>query len=205
MAEVSDFVKAPSEEFLDRCTKEQLLRIADHFEIEVCDKRLKDTIKSILKVNLSEMGVLAVGQQPDCPTNAAGLSRSSSVVNLTFEQQKELLLLQLERDQMRQTETEKQFAIEKLRHQTEQAKLSLQQYKLDLIKSGKSVSEGSVDFDTSSLCPGSAEECFDVLGNLRLLPKFNEKDPETFFSLFERVADTRKWPESSRTLMPQCA
>ena len=44
---------------------------------------------------------------------------------------------------------------------------------------------------------------FDVLGNLRLLPKFSERDRESFFSLFERVANVRNWPESARTLM-QC-
>lgn len=54
------------------------------------------------------------------------------------------------------------------------------------------------------LCPEVTEECFDILGNLRLLPKFTERDPETFFSLFERVADTRKCPESACALMLQC-
>lgn len=47
-------------------------------------------------------------------------------------------------------------------------------------------------------------DSFDVLGNLRLLPKFSERDPESFFSLFERVADARNWPDSARTLMLQC-
>ncbi|XP_027132202.1 uncharacterized protein LOC113745020 isoform X1 [Larimichthys crocea] len=37
-----------------------------------------------------------------------------------------------------------------------------------------------------------------------LLPKVSEKDPESFFSLFERVAEVRNWPESARTLMLQC-
>ena len=31
-----------------------------------------------------------------------------------------------------------------------------------------------------------------------------KRDPETFFSLFERVADARSWPDSDRTLMLQC-
>ena len=53
------------------------------------------------------------------------------------------------------------------------------------------------------LYPGGGD-CFDVLGNLQLLPKFNEKDPETFFSLFECVAASIKWPESACTLMLQC-
>lgn len=48
-------------------------------------------------------------------------------------------------------------------------------------------------------------EGFDVLGKLRLMPKFNERDPESFFSLFEWVVEARKWPVSARTLMLQCA
>ena len=43
------FVKAPSEELLDSCTKEQLLKIVERYEIQISDKQLKDTVKSILK------------------------------------------------------------------------------------------------------------------------------------------------------------
>lgn len=35
-------------------------------------------------------------------------------------------------------------------------------------------------------------------------PKFNEREPDSFFSLYEGVADTRQWPESARTSMLQC-
>lgn len=49
--------------FLDRGTKVQLLKIADHYDVEIGDKRLKDTVKSILKAILYEMDVL-----PDKPT-----------------------------------------------------------------------------------------------------------------------------------------
>ena len=61
-----------------------------------------------------------------------------------------------------------------------------------------------MELGSSALCPEPIEECLDIVGNLRLLPKLNERDPETFLSLFERVADTRKWPESARALMLQC-
>ncbi len=204
MAEVAEFVKAPSEEFLDRCTKEQLLKIADYYEVEISDKRLKDTVKGILKANLSEMGVLTVTVQ--LPGLSGGLAPSLVATNnLTFEQQKELLMLQLEHDKLiKAAEIEKQLAADKLRYQTEQTKLSLQQYRFDLIKSGKPVTDVSGELESSSFLPEYSEECFDVLGNLRLLPKFNERDPETFFSLFEYVAESRKWPESACTLMLQC-
>ncbi|KAF7644997.1 hypothetical protein LDENG_00212120, partial [Lucifuga dentata] len=38
--------------------------------------------------------------------------------------------------------------------------------------------------------------------NLYLVPKFN--DPDTFFLLFERIADVRNWPDADRTTMLQC-
>lgn len=207
MAELSDFVEAPSEEFIDECTKEQLLKIAAHYKVDIPDKRLKDNVKSILKANLSAMGVLAVGSDQSLdPTNTAGLSPPLATGGLTIEQQKEMLMLQLQHDKMKHdAEIEKQLAVEKLRFQAELAKVALEQYKLDLIKSGKLRSDSSVGRESFSSCPVLTDERFDVSGNLQLLPKFCEKDPETFFVMFEHVADTMKWLESALALMLQCA
>lgn len=58
MAGVEDFLKAPSEDFLDRCTCDHLLRIADHFNLDIGDKRNKDSIKAIVKANLTESGII---------------------------------------------------------------------------------------------------------------------------------------------------
>lgn len=135
-----------------------------------------------------------------CSVDVAGST------NLTFEQQKEMLLIQLKHDEiMQKAEIDKQLMVEKLRFETEQAKLALEQHRLELIKSGMIISDCSVGFEGGSLVSSREDEGFDVLGNLRLLPKFNERDPESFFSLFERVAKARNWPESARTLMLQCA
>ena len=56
----------------------------------------------------------------------AGLSpRLTS--GLTFEQQKELLMLQLDHDKFKlKAELEKELAVEKMRQQTEQAKLDME-------------------------------------------------------------------------------
>lgn len=159
--------------------------------IEVGDDRLKDAVRSILKAYLADMGVLAEESGGPLPPLAAS--------NLTFEQKKEMLLLQLEHDKLKQrTKIEKQIAIEKMCCEMEQAKLSLQRCRLDLITNGKMV-DGSVDVGMSP--PPESPECFDMLGNLPLLPKFNVKEPETFFSLFKQDAEAGGWPESARTLM----
>lgn len=44
---------------------------------------------------------------------------------------------------------------------------------------------------------------FDMRRNLCILPKFSEKDLDTFFVLFERLAQSRKWPEEEQVVMLQ--
>lgn len=44
----------------------------------------------------------------------------------------------------------------------------------------------------------------DVLNELKLVPKFNERDPDIFFVLFEHLADAHEWSDSMHTLMLQC-
>lgn len=43
-----------------------------------------------------------------------------------------------------------------------------------------------------------------MINNLRLLPKFSESFPDTFFSLFECIANARDLPDSDRTMLLQC-
>ena len=51
---------------------------------------------------------------------------------------------------------------------------------------------------------GSDGRCGDNLGDMvRLLPMFNERDPDVFFSLFESLADERSWSDVDRTALIQ--
>ena len=44
----------------------------------------------------------------------------------------------------------------------------------------------------------------DSLGDMvRLMPKFNERDPDVFFSLFESLAEERSWTVTDRTALIQ--
>ena len=42
---------------------------------------------------------------------------------------------------------------------------------------------------------------FNAGANFCLVPKFNEKDPDTFFTLFECIMDAKNWLAADRTLM----
>ena len=98
--EVSDFVSAPSEEGLEACSKEQIILIAEHYKINLGDKRAaRDHLKGVVKKALCEQQVLNITS----PTSAGaqpGVSGEGSMLfsgsGLTFEQQKELLTLQLQ-------------------------------------------------------------------------------------------------------------
>ena len=209
-AVVEAFIQSPSETLLDSCTKDQLLKIADHFGIEIAATRLKDTIKRILKATLMEEGVLASDEGKGLPSTMVSPGGS-----LTFDQQKELLLIQMEHEKtkmdnelalektkmenelaLEKTKMDKELALEAMKQRTEQAKLDIEQFKLDLVREGKMA---GTDITRSA---GSSR--VDCTKNLRLLPKFDEEDPDTFFSLFERLADSQEWPDSERTLLLQC-
>ena len=38
---------------------------------------------------------------------------------------------------------------------------------------------------------------------IKFLPKFNDRDPDIFFSLFEGIAEERNWSDLERTLLLQ--
>ena len=180
MAECEAFMAAPSEEALDKCTKEQLLKLSDHYSVAVIGRRRKDDIKIALRSKLVELGVLTSGPVPASPPT---VGMSFQTQGLTFEQQKELLLLQLEHEKSKyEMEAKKQIELEILRQR-----------------------EGYRLVAESQRGQGSAVAArpFDI-NNLRLLPPFNEKDPDSFFVLFDRVSATRGWSEEDCALLLQC-
>lgn len=127
-----------------------------------------------------------------------GVSQSSKLANvepiltglwtsLAFEQQKQLLLLQLQHEQNNALELKMLRQHARLReaelaHVERKSQLELERYKLELISEGKLQPEplkvkGPVVSVSQTLS-------FDVALNLQLIPKFNEKDPDIFFVLF---------------------
>lgn len=60
MASLSEFFGVPSEVFVHNCTKEQLIQIAENYEINVEGK--KREIKSVVLAALLERGVVSKGE-----------------------------------------------------------------------------------------------------------------------------------------------
>ena len=89
-SDIQEFIQSPSEDLLDTLSRDQLLELASHYEIglTVHDKRLKGNIKDIMKSALWDEGVFKSSAIP-----------TAKEASLTFEQQKELLLIQIEAEQ----------------------------------------------------------------------------------------------------------
>ena len=131
---------------------EQLIRVAEHFDLDVGNKRMKENIKNIIRANLADRGCFGPKML------AAGHVRDSGVsvcedTTLTFEQRRKLLCLQ-----------------------NELKRLELEERRLSLHARGAA---GDL---------GGCSSSFDNSKNLRLVPQFSKRDPDTFFSLFERIA-----------------
>ena len=183
MANIAEFVEAPSLELLNRFTKDQLLRVADHYRIGISDKKSnKEVLKSEIKAFLGDVGILTLTEEEPCPVPEEkwpgepgdGWCQRPKMVtgNLTYEQQRELFVLQ----------SKERIEVERLH--IEQSRLDIEKTKLELIKEGK-LAAGEAGLSTGrSWVSGSNDQDFDIFCNLRLVLKFNEKDPETFFSLF---------------------
>lgn len=94
MSAVEDFIATPSLESLDKWSREQLLQVAEHFSVVVVgDKRLKENIRNAIKTELIGSGLMSSDKPvfPPCPTTS-----SFQTLGLTFEQQREMFISQLE-------------------------------------------------------------------------------------------------------------
>lgn len=70
--------------------------------------------------------------------------------------------------------------------------------RLRLVAEGKLLSERG-----EATAPRESVRVPDISNMVKLIPRFNERDPDVFFSLFEGVADDRGWSDSEKTLLLQ--
>ncbi len=174
----------PSEELFDNLTKDQLLEVADKYEIPLTtkDKQFKRTVAVIVKAALVNLDISSVGEFAAGDNDGAD-QIAANVLSLSFEQQRDLMLLEIEKT--------------KLNREVEIRRLEVEAMRFQLIGEGK-LGGSFVGLNVSG------KKGLDVANNVKLLPKFSETDVDKFFCLFEHLADVMKWPENEQTLLLQC-
>ena len=111
----------------------------------------------------------------------------------------ELAKIELEKERLRLEfeEKEKERQERKERKEKEEREFELRKLELEHqlkikeleLGSKKGKEKGSIDFELAK--------------NVRLVPKFNEHDVETYFLLFEKTAKSLSWPEKYWPLLLQ--
>ena len=80
------------------------MKLAEHYNVYVSDKRLKENVKAIVMANVCDLGVLKSTKVPlDERTAAVSVGVQDAGSNLTFEQQKELLTLRFQLEKQKGT------------------------------------------------------------------------------------------------------
>ena len=100
---MEEFVAQPSEEILKTCTKEQLLQIAEHYEIELTSqiKKAKATVYEAVKDFLIDREVMAAKREDPVTASVFMTPRSDSELRLKeMEIDKEFALRKLEFENM---------------------------------------------------------------------------------------------------------
>jgi hypothetical protein len=203
------FVEAPSEAKVYKCTKRQLWEVAEHYGLEGLRKDLgKEELQELIRSGLVEKSIIRTQTEPSTPNDSDEDSRSGDK-DLSFEQKMALRRFEaeqrhLDRDreadlERRRLDREVALEIEKLKRDTDIERLrtesELQREKFRLIAEGKM--RGTEAGESRSGAEGNLSNM------IRFLPRFNDRDPDIFFSLFEGIADQREWDDAERTLLLQ--
>ena len=176
-----EFCAAPSLGQLRKLAVDDLWRVISHYRLTLDvdqGRTKKQELMGVVQRGLEAQGVLTV----DAPPSPSPVKMADGIeigAGLSFEQHKELLEIQLQT----KVELDKLRLNSDMRVKIELEKLHLAQPRNEGVVGGRRP---------------------DNIGDMvRLLPKFNEKDPDVFFSLFESLAEERGWSDADRTSLIQ--
>lgn len=211
----------------------------DYYKFEHISKNLKkEELKEQVKSKLVEHFIMSIN--PAAGEYGPTTSTPNTEQAFSYEQQTELLKLQMEQRRFEAAEREKERDFELKRREKEnelelkriEADLQKQEYQkqrdleqrrteheleLEKLKQHQLETEREADLQREKLkliaegkMRGDGESSRSSVGiernlshMIRFLPKFNDREPDIFFSLFEGIAEEHEWSDSDRTLLLQ--
>ncbi len=110
-----------------------------------------------------------------------------------------------ERAQVHQAELNLQLEIRKLEIEAEK-QVKLRQLELDAsqIATGSAVQLNTAQASSPPPWVGLSPDAFDVSKHIALVPQFRETEVDSYFSAFERIATSLRWPKEVWSLLLQC-
>ena len=179
---VDNFVSEPSVFKLKECVmrKDDWMKLADRYEVEYQRSQKKSVIQNAVISELVNEEVL-----PNEALSLRALDNRDAVEIRRLELEYEMR--EREKDKLHELSLKQSEAEEKERERQREAeeKERERQHELALLQ----IQSRPVHFDISK--------------HLRLMPSFDEEDPEEFFMQFEKIAKSSNWPENSWIAMIQ--
>ncbi|XP_058634631.1 uncharacterized protein LOC131542202 [Onychostoma macrolepis] len=232
--ELDKFAIKPSVRQLDICRKDDLFSIADLYQIQVTRGNRKQDIKEVIYKHLVERGVLSEegeagvagqvstsvgeGAEPKPaeltstdPTNLPSLSNPLLAIRLKeleLELSKQQYQSQLLHVRTVDLETQRAIRLKEL-----DLELKVKQSVHPSVSDAPSLSvpvSPPVNASTPSPVPAPRRALhvskpeFDISRQIALVPLFRESEVDTYFTVFERIAATLKWPQTIWPLLLQC-
>ncbi len=132
---LQEFFENPTEERLDKMSKEELFEVAAHFDIGITakEKHLKEGVGLIVKSALADLGVFTTRAEKPAVSGVQDpveLISPRSSPSLTYEQQRDVLLLEMENN--------------KINQEVELSKQDIEAQRLQLIREGRLESQPNV-------------------------------------------------------------
>lgn len=209
MSVYENFLAAPSESLLIALTKEQLIQVAEHYLIELTiPKRAnKEQLVDFIRGQLKEKQVLPGGALVELtlPTPLTGLNEPlSRMSQLTFDEQKQLLQMQLDQRKLEMAQELEQRRIEVVERERDRVlEMERLRHTEHEQEQARELERTRLKWEAEGRGGGGATQHSGLGSMIKFLPKFNERDPDVFFSLFENVAADQNWSSGNKTLLLQ--
>ena len=216
--DVEVFLGDPSVERLDACLKDDLYAIAAHFAVEASSSLLKAELKEVVVRLLVDNGVLGSkeeGAVGEVLVEAGAFPLDSEIKPLRVgprlsaasgddagddaRLRLRLARLQFEaQEKERDAEYRHKLAIRKMELEMEiEREVRLKRLDLEAV-----AALGPARY--TGVGPSAAGGGFDVGRNVGLVPQFREAEVDSYFSAFERVATSLRWPKEVWAILLQC-
>ncbi|CAI5673597.1 unnamed protein product [Oreochromis niloticus] len=218
--DMDDFAQQPSIEKLERCTKADLLLVANLFNVDVPLNSKKAEIKQCLVDKLVDRGVFgrmktspggsgsletAVGAEaagavpkPSKGRMTSGAEAPVAVQSPTFDPISQVAAGLVTED-LKLALRLKEVELEAKAKEVELMHLRIRAMELD-----PSRARDAAPVPVSTLPDTSTVDQFNASKQIVLVPPFREGEVDSYFTAFERIATTLKWPKDVWSLLLQC-
>lgn len=176
---IKEFVENPSVKILEESNlrKADWVALAKHYHIECPLVLRKVDVRNKTIRGLVYQGILG-----------------EEALDLCSESDPDPLVLKKWELEMDREERQRSFELKKL-------ELQMQEREKDRVHELQKLQYESQNRDKVNNCDGK----FDLTKYIKMVPEFDESDPDEFFSQFEKVASGMGWPQESRVMLAQSA